>query len=212
MAIIEGMKTMDEGRQLRQAVEDVVNRAGALDVGYAMIRQAIPTVVMAFPYSAVWLPRRPLALTRKLGEVALASNQALSRAVALLQSAGYAAHGKGVLSVYGDFRPLAAAAGLGGWGRNGLIVHPRYGSGLLFTALFTNAPLTWEERPRQGGCRACGECVSACPAGALDKERLHLLRCLGHSLQGCGECMEACKSQLFHQADPIPKSIVDDPV
>ena len=59
----------------------------------------------------------------------------------ILKSEGYTTQHKSIMSIYGDFRPLAVSAGLGEWGRNGIIVNKDYGAGLLFAATFTNAPL-----------------------------------------------------------------------
>lgn len=59
----------------------------------------------------------------------------------ILKSEGYTYHHKSIMSIYGDFRLLAVSAGLGQWGRNGIVVNNEYGAGLLFAATFTNAPL-----------------------------------------------------------------------
>jgi len=43
---------------------------------------------------------------------------------------------KGVFSVYGDFRPLAVAAGFGKWSESGIIENEKYGTNFLITAIF----------------------------------------------------------------------------
>jgi len=50
----------------------------------------------------------------------------------ILKSEGYTSKHKSIMSIYGDFRPLAISAGLGEWSRNGIIVNSDYGAGLLF--------------------------------------------------------------------------------
>ena len=43
---------------------------------------------------------------------------------------------KGVLSFYGDLRPLAIEAGFGKWSESGLIANEKYGTDFLITAIF----------------------------------------------------------------------------
>lgn len=60
----------------------------------------------------------------------------------------------------------ARLAGLGVVGRNGLLLHPRYGSRMFIGAVVTTARLA-PGSPQEGGCRDCGHCFAACPTGAL---------------------------------------------
>ena len=106
-------------------------------------------------------------------------------------------------------KPLARAAGLGDYGRNGIIV--RKGShialqGLLLACPPDGLPAAHEET---ADCAACGACERACPAGALRGGEVDTSRCLrthmngnplpaevggmmGDLLLGCDACLNAC--------------------
>ena len=112
----------------------------------------------------------------------------------------------------------AARAGLGVVGRNGLLIHPVYGSWLFLGEIVTDLPL-----PVTGGeilpCENCGACLRACPSGALAPQGFTLERCRSHFSQkkgelthwerqqlagggmiwGCDRCAESCP----HNADPV---------
>lgn len=66
--------------------------------------------------------------------------------------------------------PLAIAAGLGEYGRHGLVITPEFGTRLRFGKIFTDLPLA-HDRPKQFGvkafCEQCDRCTKACPAKAI---------------------------------------------
>jgi len=66
--------------------------------------------------------------------------------------------------------PLAIDAGLGEFGRNGLLITPEFGARVRLCKIFTNAPLV-PDKPIEFGvldfCGKCGKCARACPAGAI---------------------------------------------
>jgi epoxyqueuosine reductase QueG len=68
----------------------------------------------------------------------------------------------------------AIAAGLGDLGKNGLVLTPEFGSELRFTAIITDAELTYD-RIYTGAelCANCGKCAEACPVHAISKRRVH---------------------------------------
>ena len=72
----------------------------------------------------------------------------------------------------GEFslRHAALAAGLGAFGRHNLIVHPRFGSRVIFTAILTGLDLPSDPAVSESPCNQCGICVQDCPAGALSRE------------------------------------------
>ncbi len=105
--------------------------------------------------------------------------------------------------------PLAASAGLGELGRNGNLITQRYGPCVRLCKVFTDLPLA-PDRPVdlgvQARCESCEECVTACPAGALDERRdASLPGALSHHLDadkcrsfwqqngtGCSNCVAVC--------------------
>lgn len=66
--------------------------------------------------------------------------------------------------------PLAIAAGLGEYGRHGLVITPEFGPRLRFGKIFTDMPLA-TDAPRTMGvkqfCEQCDRCAEACPASAI---------------------------------------------
>ena len=76
------------------------------------------------------------------------------------------------LGLIGDvsLRHAAVAAGVGVFGRHHLVIHPRFGSRLSFTAVMTNLPLQSDPPLTELLCDNCNLCVDACPGRALDDE------------------------------------------
>ncbi len=108
------------------------------------------------------------------------------------RSVGHASH-----------RWAAYHAGVGWYGRNGLIVSPAYGARVRYVTVFTDIPLRAGE-PLALDCGDCRACVAACPAGAIAERReaFDLAKCreqlrfyrnqwnIGHHI--CGLCIKAC--------------------
>jgi epoxyqueuosine reductase len=80
-----------------------------------------------------------------------------------------------------SLRHAAFAAGLGTFGRHNLIIHPRFGSRIVFTAILTDLPLN-SDPPAEQTCTQCNICVESCPGGALNDEgKTHLMKCIKNS-------------------------------
>lgn len=73
-----------------------------------------------------------------------------------------------------NLKRLAVAAGLGRWGRNAMLLHPRFGPRLRMAALrIARATLDitgpgLDEFEQNPSCRDCTACIDACPAGVLE--------------------------------------------
>ncbi|MFK7803147.1 MAG: reductive dehalogenase [Anaerolineae bacterium] len=66
--------------------------------------------------------------------------------------------------------PLAIKAGLGEYGRNGLLITPKYGPRVRLGKIFTDMPLE-HDQPIQFGvkemCEECNACAAGCPVKAI---------------------------------------------
>jgi epoxyqueuosine reductase QueG len=79
-------------------------------------------------------------------------------------------------------RHAAVASGLGNFGRNNLVIHPRLGPQVVFSTILTELGLTPDPPITEELCTHCNICVENCPAGALDEEgKTDEFKCLKHS-------------------------------
>jgi epoxyqueuosine reductase len=81
---------------------------------------------------------------------------------------------------------MAAAAGIGVIGRNGLLINSRYGSRLMLGGVVTTAllPALRRRGPKEPGCPSnCRICAEACPVRAIDPDsaQVNVMRCLAHT-------------------------------
>lgn len=87
-------------------------------------------------------------------------------------------------------REVSAAfhAGLGRRGKNGLILHPKYGSYVFIGEVVTDLVLQPDQPLNPGECIGCGKCQSVCPQGALRSDgSVCLERCRSYITQKKGE-------------------------
>ncbi|NLW00403.1 MAG: 4Fe-4S binding protein [Clostridiales bacterium] len=111
--------------------------------------------------------------------------------------------------------PLKAAAyraGLGWFGRNGVIYTREYGSWVALNLILTNAPLPLDTRPQQESlCGKCTLCVEACPVNAITDDGavlpgycmrsymispgfvpVNIREKIGNKFLGCDICQTVC--------------------
>lgn len=79
-------------------------------------------------------------------------------------------------------------AGLGRRGKNGLILHPKYGSYVFIGEVVTDLVLQPDQPLNPGECIGCRKCQNVCPQGALQSDgSVCLERCRSHITQKKGE-------------------------
>jgi len=85
-------------------------------------------------------------------------------------------------------RVWAARAGLGWNGRNGLLIHPEFGSWCFLATIITTAKLT-PDTPIPERCGSCCACIEACPTDAIIADRtVDSRRCISyHTIENRGE-------------------------
>ena len=111
-------------------------------------------------------------------------------------------------------RALAARAGLGFIGKNGMLINPEFGPQIFLGEIITSLKLQTDQ-PIKSDCSDCNNCADACPTGALRPDgRFDAGRCIsyltieykdripeglaekmGDRLFGCDECVLACPRQ-----------------
>lgn len=91
---------------------------------------------------------------------------------------------------------VAVKAGLGFLGKNGLFIHPTYGSYGFLGEIITTLKLPSETNPTNW-CLSCGACQRACPGRAIQKDgEIEEEKCLSFITQKKGELSEQEKSLM----------------
>lgn len=119
---------------------------------------------------------------------------------------------------------LAYLAGLGFWGRNTLLINPKYGSYCFIGYIITDLVLE-ADVPMVAQCKDCGACANVCPGQAIGADfDFCAARCVSYitqakeigeeqreilkkqeSVYGCDLCQEVCPYNRDIPKTPIPE-------
>lgn len=81
-----------------------------------------------------------------------------------------------------SLRHAAVSAGLGTFGRHNIVIHPKMGTRVVFSAVLTDLDLPTDPPVQENSCTQCNLCVESCPGGALDEEgKTDVNKCLKNS-------------------------------
>jgi len=100
------------------------------------------------------------------------------RAASVLRENGYDCIFPSERNALMSFKRVVQLAGIGGFGKNSLVISPEHGPWLRFSMLLTDAPLKPSKPFTRDLCRACSICISACPVGALKPYVVDDRKCL----------------------------------
>ena len=80
-------------------------------------------------------------------------------------------------------KPIAVEAGLGQMGWNRMVIHPRFGDGIVLATVLIGAELTSYDGPTEfNPCIGCKLCVSVCPTGAIGADgNFNFVPCYVHN-------------------------------
>lgn len=121
-------------------------------------------------------------------------------------------------------RWLAWRAGLGFFGKNRCLIHPKYGSLCTIGALLTTLVLE-PGTPMDSRCGSCRRCLDACPGRALSEDGFRPFTCKSYLTQkkedlteeetrilcrtpllfGCDECQRVCPWNERAAPSPLPE-------
>jgi epoxyqueuosine reductase QueG len=77
-----------------------------------------------------------------------------------------------------SLRHAAEEAGLGTIGMNRLLLTQKFGPRVRIAGVITNAPLKANSRMEEEICTKCGECIRACPSGAISEDgKVEMKKC-----------------------------------
>ena len=212
-------KTVVDDQFLRQIVE-FANHLGVNPIGFTKLPRNLIFKSMAVAYdnaivlamemdedkiAAAPSPETMVMIMNTYNDLGIAANKIAQ----FLRTKGYGAQAGHPLGGILLYPPLAQMAGIGWYGRHGMIITPEFGSRVRLAAVVTsiqNLPFnqTNEHSWIADYCDACNKCVRYCPTGAILKEpvehpdgrktQIISKKCFPYFMEnyGCTVCIRVC--------------------
>lgn len=185
---------------MKEQIRTYIKSRGVDDVGFASVSEYVspntPKIESFFPKakSIIVMAYRELSTCESM-DPQLAMNGRLDKKEVMRSDAYKICHyledefNAKILSIPESFprggvsavslRHAAVAAGLGTFGRHNLVIHPKFGTRVTFTAIITNLEIEPDDKIEERFCNNCNICVKSCPAQALDEEgKTDMLKCM----------------------------------
>lgn len=158
---------------------------------FLIMENAKSIIVFLIPYKADG-KRTNLSCYAKGIDYHIIADKICSEVIKMLEEYGFCGVGfcdNGVL----DDRYLAYLAGLGFYGKNGLIINKRFGTYTFIGYVITDCPLE-EDKPLNDTCKGCDACIKSCPGDAISERGINYSSCVSYITQKKGELSEEEKS------------------
>lgn len=164
-ADLVGIAPYDERWQYSNRYSRLSESAKSNDIGEGLDR----VIVVGQAMDASWIQTAPSALAGAATGLGYSQDALVLLSIAqFIRNLGYRAVPS--MNDTGLAIPYAIQAGLGEYGRHGLVITPEYGPNVRFGKIYTDLPLLLDE-PRSFGvaemCDLCRACTDACPASAI---------------------------------------------
>lgn len=176
---------------MKEKIRNYIKSLGVDDVGFAAISDYIspntPKIESFFPKakSIIVMAYRELSTCESM-DPQLAMNGRLDKKEVIRADSYKICHyledefNAKILSIPESFprggtsavslRHAAVSAGLGSFGRHNLVIHPKFGTRVTFTAIVSDLEIDSDDKIEDTFCNNCNICVKSCPAKALDEE------------------------------------------
>ncbi len=207
---------------MKEKIGKLLNEAGILEWGVASFSEVKPyliecrakerlpenaksIIMAAFPYKVKEEPPMNISRYAAVPDYHIVCGGMLEKAVEKLKKE----FKNNSFQYFLDNSPIpevatASSCGLGILGKNGLLIHKKYGSFVFLGEIVTDLEIEIEKSAEK--CLDCGRCISSCPhivskqnclssvnqqKSALTEEQIEQIRLSG-SCWGCDKCSEVC--------------------
>jgi len=82
-----------------------------------------------------------------------------------------------------DEKLLAYLGGLGGYGKNNLIITKKYGTNIVIGEIITNKIYNYNNYFIESPCQDCNICLKACPTNAINEDGFEKKKCIAYLTQ-----------------------------